>query len=110
MVEALMEIMLKDFFQCQTYQILGYLPQGGHFEMDTKDLEQSLDALILSLGDNKAAENYYQQVKVKVGNTKRPNDLIRLLEALCSSAKVKDVHGLKQWEGGLRSSHPLTSS
>jgi hypothetical protein len=62
--------------------------------MDTKDLEQSLDALILSLGDNKAAENYYQQVKVKVGNTKRPNDLIRLLEALCSSAKVKDVHGL----------------
>ncbi len=63
--------------------------------MSIENFKKSLDTLISSLSSNQIAQNYYLQVKAKVISIKKNRELIHLLEALCSSAKVKDVYGLE---------------
>lgn len=62
--------------------------------MNKELLQYRLDELISSLSDNPTAGAYYQKVREKLIKTNDRDELKKFLDAICGSAKVKDVHGL----------------
>ena len=62
--------------------------------MNKHNLENSITELISSLTTNDAARCYYQKVKDKLSTITEKNELKKFLDAICGSAKIKDVHGL----------------
>jgi hypothetical protein len=62
--------------------------------MNKESLESSLDDLISSLCGNQTAESYYKKVRDKLAAMDDGNELKIFLDAICGSAKAKDVYGL----------------
>lgn len=62
--------------------------------MNKKSLALSLDELISSLSSNQTAESYYTKVRDRLAVIDDENELKIFLEAICGSAKAKDVYGL----------------
>lgn len=62
--------------------------------MNKTALESSFNDLISSLSSNQTAESYYRKVRDKLVAMDDRNELKLFLDAICGSAKAKDVYGL----------------
>ena len=55
-----------------------------------------IEELISSLDGNRAAQAYYLKVKDRLLNITNEDELKKILNAICSSAKIKDAHGFNR--------------